>query len=151
MLLKIHDTAKTAVRTAVFAVYIKHNSISFCVVRTVLAPCQYRGLPQAERYRLVVPFPRIDARQRWCCSLVSLSIGYLPAAPSHSWQRYISDASLLLFGCYAWHLYFTFFSPSMPANSTRRKKQQIDSKKKLFFRACRRTTISLQMRNLQPN
>lgn len=132
MLLKIHDTAKIAARTAVFAVYIKHNSISFCVVRTVLAPCQYRGLPLAERYRLVVPFPRIDARQRWRCSLVSLSIGYLPAAPSHSWQRCISGASLFLFGCYACHLYFTF-PPSMPANSTRRKKQQIDSKKKLFF------------------
>ena len=132
MLLKIHDTAKTAARTAVFAVYIKHNNISFCVVRTVLAPCQYRGLPLAERYQLVVPFPRIDARQRWRCSLVSLSIGYLPAAPSHSWQRCISDASLFLFGCYACHLYFTP-PPSMPANSTRRKKQQIDSKKKLFF------------------
>lgn len=86
MLLKIHDTAKTAARTAVFAVYIKHNNISFCVVQTVLAPCQYRGLPLAERYRLVVPFPRIDARQRWRCSLVNLSIGYLPAAPSHSWE-----------------------------------------------------------------
>ena len=111
MLLKIHDTAKTAARTAVFAVYIKHNNISFCVVRTVLAPCQYRGLPLAERYRLVVPFPRIDARQRWRCSLVNLSIGYLPAAPSHSWQRCISDASLFLFGRYACHFYFTFFSP----------------------------------------
>ena len=134
MLLKIHDTAKTAVRTAVFAVYIKHNSISFCVVRTVLAPCQYRGLPQAERYRLVVPFPRIDARQRWCCSLVSLSIGYLPAAPSHSWQRYISDASLLLFGCYVWHLYFTFFSP-LYASQQHKEKKTTDrlEKKRCFF------------------
>lgn len=133
MLLKIHDTAKTAARTAVFAVYIKHNSISFCVVRTVLAPCQYRGLPQAERYRLVVSFPRIDARQRWHCSLVSLSIGYLPAAPSHSWQRCISDASLLLFGCCAWHLYFTFSSPLCQPTAQGEKKQQIDSKKMLLF------------------
>lgn len=133
MLLKIHDTAKTAARTAVFAVYIKHNSISFCVVRTVLAPCQYRGLPLAERWRLVVPFPRIDARQRWRCSLVSLSIGYLPAAPSHSWQRCISDASLLLFGCCAWHLYFTFSSPLCQPIAQGEKKQQIDSKKMLLF------------------
>ena len=129
MLLKIHDTAKTAARTAVFAVYIKHNNISFCVVRTVLAPCQYRGLPLAERYRLVVPFPRIDARQRWRCSLVSLSIGYLPAAPSHSWQRCITAFIRML--CMAFILYI--FLPSMPANSTRRKKTTDRLEKKLFF------------------
>lgn len=146
-MLKIHDTAKTAARTTVFAVYIKHNSIFFCVVRTVLAPCQYRGLPQAERCRLVVPFPRIDTRQRWRCSLVAI---YLPP------HLILGSGASVMHHCFysdvAHGIYTLHFPPLYASQQHKEKKQQIDSEKKCCcFRAYRRITISLQMRNLQPN
>lgn len=146
-MLKIHDTAKTAARTAVFAVYIKHNSISFCVVRTVLAPCQYRGLPLSERCRLVVPFPRIDARQRWHCSLVAI---YLPphlilgSGASVMHHYFYSDVA---------HGIYTLHFPPLYASQQHKEKKTTDrlEKKCCCSRAYRRTTISLQMKNLQPN